>query len=82
MYVNDNNVTYSDSFEIEHIAKEIKKITGIKNITNTYRIQSYTSIMCDTFVLDLSIWFEKEKVDWNIQIYFLLMIMKRMIKSW
>ena len=51
MYVNDNDVTYSDSFGIEHIAKEIKKITGIKNITNAYRIQPYASIMCGYFCI-------------------------------
>ena len=26
LYVNDNNVTYFDSFGVEHIPKEIKKI--------------------------------------------------------
>ena len=45
--VNDNNVTYFDSFEVEHIPKEIKKLIGNKNIiTNIYRIQAYDSILC------------------------------------
>ena len=41
-YVNDNNVTYVDSFGVRHIPKEIKKLIGNKNvITNIYRIQAY-----------------------------------------
>ena len=32
LYVNDNNVTYFDSFGVEHIPKEIKKFTGKKNV--------------------------------------------------
>ena len=31
LYVNDNNVTYFDSFEVEHIPKEIKKFIEKKN---------------------------------------------------
>ena len=32
LYVNDNNVTYFDSFGVEHIPKEIKKFIGNKNV--------------------------------------------------
>ena len=50
MHVNDNNVTYCDSFGVAHIAKEIKKFIGNKNVvTNIYRIQSYDLIMCRYF---------------------------------
>ena len=49
MYVNSDNVTYFDCFEVEHIPKEIKKITGNKNI---YRIQTYNSIMCRYFCIE------------------------------
>ena len=39
LYVNDNNVTYFESFGIEHIPKEIRKFIGNENIvTNIYRI--------------------------------------------
>ena len=39
LYVNDNNVTYFDSFEVEHIPKEILKLIGNKNITtDIYRV--------------------------------------------
>ena len=33
LYVNDDNVTYFDSFGVEHISKEIKKFIGNRNIT-------------------------------------------------
>ena len=49
LYVNDNNVTYFDSFEVEHIPKEIKKFIEKKIITNIYRIQVYDSIICRYF---------------------------------
>ena len=52
MYVNDNNVTYFDSFGVENIPRDIKKFIGHKNIiTNIYRIQAYDSIICGYFWL-------------------------------
>ena len=54
LYVN-NNVTYFDSFGVEHISKEIKVFINHplssplqnKNIkTNIFTIQAYDSIMC------------------------------------
>ena len=45
LYVNNNNVTYFDSFGDEHIPKEIKNFIGNKIIiTNIYRIQIYTNL--------------------------------------
>ena len=56
LYVNDNDVAYFDSFGVEHIPKEIKKIIVNKNIiANIYRKQAYNSIMCGYFALDLLI---------------------------
>ena len=47
MYVNNNNVTYFDSFGVEHIPKEIKEFVRNKNIkTNIFTIQAYDSVMC------------------------------------
>ena len=44
LYVNAKNVTYFDSFGVEHIPKKIRKFIGNKNIkTNIYRIQAYDS---------------------------------------
>ena len=52
MYVHNNNVTYFDSFRVEHIPKEIKTFINIKNIkTNMFRIQAYDSIMCGYFCI-------------------------------
>ena len=42
--MNGNNVTYFDSFGVEHIPKQILKFIGNKNvITNNFRIQAYNS---------------------------------------
>ena len=52
LYVNDKNVSYFDSFGVEHIPKEIKKFIRDKNIiTNIYRIQACDSIMCRYFYI-------------------------------
>ena len=47
LYVNNNTVTYFDSFGTEHIPKEVKTFIGNRNIiSNIQRIQNYDSIMC------------------------------------
>ena len=52
MYVNNINVSYFESFGVEHIPKEIIKFIGNKNITaNIYRVQVYDSIMCGYFCI-------------------------------
>ena len=60
LWVNNNNVTYFDSFGVEHIPKEIKEFINRplssasqnKNIiTNIFRIQAYDSIMCGYFCI-------------------------------
>ena len=52
LYVYNNNITYFDSFGVEHFPKEIKKFIGNKNIiTNIYRIQAYDSMMCGYFCI-------------------------------
>ena len=41
LYVNADNVTYFDSFGVEHIPKEIKKFIGNRNVaTNPFRVQA------------------------------------------
>ena len=47
-YVNDDNVKFFDSIEVEHIQKYIKKVIKII-IKNIYRKQAYNSIMCGCF---------------------------------
>ena len=50
--VNNNDVTYFDSFGVEHIPKEIKTFINNKNIkTNILRIQAYDSVMCRYFCI-------------------------------
>ena len=52
LYVNDDNVTYFDSFAVEHVPKKIKKFIGNKNIiADICRNQAYDSIMCGYFCI-------------------------------
>ena len=52
LHVQNNNVTYFDSFGVEHIPKEIKTFNINKNIkTNIFRIQAYDSIMYGYFCI-------------------------------
>ena len=45
LYVNAENVAYFDSFGVEYIPKDIRKLIGNKNIvTKIYRIQAYGSV--------------------------------------
>ena len=54
VYVKNNNITYFDSFGVEHIPKEIIKYIDRKNvIANIFRIQAYDSIMCGYFCIGL-----------------------------
>ena len=52
MYVKNNDITYFDSFGVEHLPKEIKAFIKNRNIeTNIFRIQAYDSIMCGYFCI-------------------------------
>ena len=42
----NNNVTYFDSFGVEHIPNEVRKYIGNKNRINIFKIQAYDSVMC------------------------------------
>ena len=49
----NNNVTYFDSFGVEHIPKEIKKIIDKSIVvTNLFRIQAYDSVICGHFYIE------------------------------
>ena len=51
-WLDKNDVTYVDSFGVEHIPREIKTFINNKNIkTNIFRIQAYNSIMCGYFCI-------------------------------
>ena len=52
LWVNNNNVTYFDSFGVEHIPNEIIKfIENRNNTTNIFRIQAYDSIISGYFCI-------------------------------
>ena len=52
LYALNNNVTYFDSFGVEHIPKEIKILIDKSIvIANIFRIQAYDSIMCRYFCI-------------------------------
>ena len=47
LYVRYNDVTYFDSFALEHIPKETRTFINNENIkTNIFRTQAFDSIMC------------------------------------
>ena len=54
LYVQDNNVTYFDSFGVEYIPKEIRAFIdrSLSITTNIFRIQAYGSIMCKYFCIE------------------------------
>ena len=46
LYGNNKTVTYFDSFGVEHVPKEVKKLINNKSIiANIFRIQAYDSVM-------------------------------------
>ena len=63
MYVKNNEITYFDSFGVEHVPKEIKKFIGHKNIkTNIFRIQADNST---TGFIDLIMLAGKSLIDFT-----------------
>ena len=49
-----NEIVYLDSFGVEHVPKEIKKLVGNKNIkANIFRVQASNSVMCGYFCIGL-----------------------------
>ena len=62
LWVDNNSITYFDSFVVEYIPKEIKAFIRNKNIkANIFRIQAYDSIF-NIFVSDLLVLCLKVKV--------------------
>ena len=53
LYFHNDDVTYFDSFGIEHIPKDIKTFIGrsLSITTSIFRIQAYDSIMCGYFCI-------------------------------
>ena len=47
-----DEVTYFDSFGVEHIPQEIRKFIGNKNVkANIYYVQANDSVMCEYFCI-------------------------------
>ena len=79
MYALNNNVTYFDSFGVEHIPKEIKIfIDKPIVVANIFRIQAYDSTICGHFPLDLLILCLQARLQ-ALQIYFHQINLKRMM---
>ena len=53
LHVNNNDVTYFDSFEVEYIPKDIKAFIGhsLSITTNIFRIQANDLVMCRYFCI-------------------------------
>ena len=52
LFCNRNEIVYFDSFGVEHIPKEIKRIIRNKNIkTNIFLVQANDSVMCGYFCI-------------------------------
>ena len=51
-FVKKSEIVYFDSFGVEHIPEQIKKIIGNRNIkVNIYRVQANNSVMCGYFCI-------------------------------
>ena len=62
----NNNVTYFDSFGVEHIRKEIKEFAKNKNIkTNIFQVQANDSVMCGYFCIVFIDFMFKEKTEFT-----------------
>ena len=52
LYVKKNDVTYFNSFRVEHIPKKIRTFINNKNIkTNIFRILAHDSMMCGYYCI-------------------------------
>ena len=52
LFAKNNEVVYCDSFDVEHVPKEIKRFIGQKkHQSNIFRIQANNSIMCGYFFI-------------------------------
>ena len=52
LFCNRSAIVYFDSFGVEHVPEEIKKIVGNENITaNIFRVQANNSVICVYFCI-------------------------------
>ena len=51
-FVKKNKIVYFDSFGVQHIPEEIKKLIGNKNIkASIFQVQANSSVMCGYFCI-------------------------------
>ena len=64
LHVNNNDVTYFDSFEVEYIPKDIKAFIGhsLSITTNIFRIQASDSVMCGYLCISFTDFMLKRKI--------------------
>ena len=61
---NGNTITYFESFEVEHISKEIKKfIKGFTITTNIFGIQAYDTALYGNFCIGFYFKFNGKKLN-------------------
>ena len=62
--MNNNDVTYFDSFGVEHIPKEIKAFVGhsLSITTDIFRIKANDSVMCGHFCIGFIDFMLKRKI--------------------
>ena len=83
MYINAKNITYFQSFGVQHIPEDIKKFIGNRNIiTNIYKIQAYDLIICGYFCIGFIDVMFKGKSLLDYTNLFLLIVMRRTIKQY
>ena len=51
LFCNRNEIVYFDSFGVEHVPEKIKDFIGHKNISNIFRVQANSSVMCGYFCI-------------------------------
>ena len=82
MFLNNNDVTYFDSFGVEHVPKEINAFvdSSLSITTNVSRIQAYDSIMCRYFCIGFIDFMLKGKILTEFTNLFHQITLRKMIK--
>ena len=63
MHFNGDNLTYFDSFGVEHVQKEVKQIRDIKLFAaSNFRVQANNSTMCGYFCIRFTDFMLKVKI--------------------
>ena len=68
------------ALELNIFQNKIEKSIANKNATNIYRMQAYSSVMCEYFCIGFIDFMLKGKNLLDYTIYFFIMNMKRMTK--